>query len=101
MLSPFAPYLSEELWHRLGNKESIYKQPWPKFDPELAAESELTIPIQVNGKLRDTILVSADAGEEELKEKAQASDKVKSFISGKQIVKVISVPKKLINFVVK
>ena len=101
LLSPFAPHVAEELWHQLGNKDSICKQPWPKFDPALARESELTIPVQVNGKLRDTITVPADAGEEEIKDKAQASDKVKVHTAGKQIVKIISVPKKLINIVVK
>jgi len=101
LLSPFAPHIAEELWHELGNKDSIYRQPWPAYDPELAAESEITIPVQVNGKLRDTIIISADASEEEIKAKALASEKVRSFTSGKQIVKVISVPKKLINLVVK
>jgi len=101
LLSPFAPQVTEELWHQLGNKSSIHQEPWPKFDPELAAESEITIPVQVNGKLRDTVLVSAEAGEEEIKAKALASEKIKSFISGKEVVKIISVPKKLINLVVK
>ncbi|MGB9613420.1 MAG: leucine--tRNA ligase, partial [Candidatus Margulisiibacteriota bacterium] len=101
MLSPFAPHLAEELWHRLGNKGFIYHEPWPKYDPELAKESELTIPIQVNGKLRDTIMVSAEASEEEIKEKALASEKIKNYLAGKQIVRVILVPKKLVNLVVK
>jgi len=101
MLSPFAPHLAEELWHQLGHKDSICQHPWPKYDPELAKESELTIPVQVNGKLRDTILVPADASEDLIKEKAQASEKVKGFTAGKQIVKIIVVPKKLINLVVK
>jgi leucyl-tRNA synthetase len=101
MLSPFAPHLAEELWNQLGNKESICKEPWPAHDPELAKESELTIPVQVNGKLRDTILVSADSSEEEIKEKALASEKVKTFTGGKQVIKIISVPKKLINIVIK
>ncbi|MDD5382413.1 MAG: leucine--tRNA ligase [Candidatus Margulisbacteria bacterium] len=101
LANPFAPHLTEELWHQLGHKESICKQPWPVYDPELAKESELTIPVQVNGKLRATIIVSADAAEEIIKEKAQASEKVRSFTAGKQIVKIISVPKKLVNIVVK
>jgi leucyl-tRNA synthetase len=101
MLSPFAPHISEELWHQLGNKDSICKQPWPVYDPELAKESELTIPVQVNGKLRDTVIVPADASEEEVKEKSLASDKIKGYLEGKQIIKIISVPKKLINLVVK
>ncbi|MBU1026461.1 MAG: leucine--tRNA ligase, partial [Candidatus Margulisbacteria bacterium] len=101
MLSPFAPHMTEELWRHLGNKESIHKQAWPCYDPELAKESELTIPVQVNGKLRDTISVATDAPEDEIKTKAQGSDKVKSFTAGKSIVKVIVVPKRLVNIVVK
>lgn len=101
LLSPFAPHLAEELWHQLGNKGPISQQPWPKYDPKLIEETELTIPIQVNGKLRDTITVAADAAEEEIKTKAQASEKIKSFIAGKTVVKIIVIPKKLINIVVK
>jgi leucyl-tRNA synthetase len=67
----------------------------------LAKESELTIPVQVNGKLRDTILVSADATESEIKEKALASEKVKSYLAGKELVKSIFIPNKLLNLVIK
>ncbi|MFA5840278.1 MAG: leucine--tRNA ligase [Candidatus Margulisiibacteriota bacterium] len=101
LLSPFAPHMTEELWQMLGNKDSIHKQPWPKFDPELVKEDEITIVIQVNGKLRDSILVSANASEEEIKQKALANEKAKAFIDGKEIVKTILVPKKLVNIVVK
>jgi leucyl-tRNA synthetase len=101
LLAPFAPHMAEELWHQLGNKDSICSQPWPKYDAELAKESELTIAIQVNGKLRDTITVPADAKEELVKEKAQASEKVWSFLEGKQVVKQIYIPQKLLNIVVK
>ncbi|KPJ69350.1 leucine--tRNA ligase [candidate division WOR-1 bacterium DG_54_3] len=99
MLSPFAPYLTEELWQKLGDKESIHLEPWPSYDPKLAKEEELTIVIQVNGKIRDTILVPAEASDEEIKEKALQSEKAKNFIAGKKIVKTIVVPKKLINIV--
>ncbi|MBU0672418.1 MAG: class I tRNA ligase family protein, partial [Candidatus Margulisbacteria bacterium] len=101
LLSPFAPYMTEELWQILGNKESIHLQPWPKHDPELAKESEITIPVQVNGRLRDTISVPAEASDEEIKQKALASEKAKNFIAGKNIVKTIVVPKKLVNIVIK
>lgn len=100
LLSPFAPHLTEELW-QLGNKESIHKQPWPKYDPELVKESEKTIPIQVNGKLRDAVVVPADATEAMVKAAADKSEKVASFTNGKQIVKVIYVPGKMLNLVVK
>jgi leucyl-tRNA synthetase len=101
MLSPFAPHLAEELWHQLGHKESICSAPWPMYDPELAKESELTIAVQVNGRLRDKITVPADAAEAAVKEKALASDKVKANIEGKQVVKQIYIPQKLLNIVVK
>jgi leucyl-tRNA synthetase len=101
MLAPFAPYMTEELWHNLGNKESIHLEPWPSYDPELVKEEELNIVVQVNGRVRDTIRVSADASDEQIKEKALQNEKAKSFIAGKNIVKTIVVPKKLVNIVVK
>ncbi|MFA5113394.1 MAG: leucine--tRNA ligase [Candidatus Margulisiibacteriota bacterium] len=101
MLAPFAPHLAEELWHQLGNKDSVCSQPWPMYDAELAKESELTIAVQVNGKLRDTITVPADAKEELVKEKALASEKVKTNLAGKQVVKQIYIPQKLLNIVVR
>jgi len=100
ILAPFAPHMTEELWQRIGEKPSIHKQAWPKFDPKLIVESEITIVIQVNGKLRDNIVVSADASEEDIKSKASASEKVKQFTEGKKIIKTIYVPKKLVNIVV-
>jgi leucyl-tRNA synthetase len=99
LLSPFAPHLAEELWHQLGNNDSICSQPWPAYDPELARESEITIPVQVNGKLRDTIVVAAEAKEEEIKAKALASEKLQLYLAGKAIKKVIFIPGKLLNFV--
>ena len=101
MLSPFAPHISEELWHQLGHKNSICQEKWPEYDPELVKETEITIAIQVNGKLRETIAVAADLAEEEVKAQALAAEKIKTFIAGKQIVKTIVIPKKLINIVIK
>lgn len=106
MLAPFAPQTCEELFQMIPqlhqqSKKSIHEEPWPKYDPALAKESELTIPVQVNGKLRETITVSAEASDEEIRNKAQAKAKVKQFTDGKQIVKVILVPKKLVNIVVR
>ncbi len=100
LLAPFAPYLAHELWEMLGEKSNLLKQPWPKFDPELAKEEELEIPVQVNGKLRSKIVVAPDAEEEEIKEKAQTDEKVQSYIAGKAIVKVIFTGK-LVNVVVR
>ena len=100
ILAPFAPHMTEELWKNTGEKPSIHRQEWPKYDPELIKEEEMTIVVQVNGKLRDNIVIASDASEEEIKKLAQSSVKVKAFIEGKKILKVIYVPKKLINIVV-
>jgi leucyl-tRNA synthetase len=89
LLAPFAPYLAHELWEMLGEESNLLKAPWPKFDPELAKEEEIEIPVQVNGKLRSRIVVAPGTSEEEIFEKALADPKVQSFIAGKQIVKKI------------
>jgi leucyl-tRNA synthetase len=101
LLAPFAPYLAHELWEMLGEKGSLLKAPWPKYDAALAREDELEIPVQINGKLRGRITVPADATEEFVVENALADEKIKSAIAGKQIVKKIYVPGKLLNIVVK
>ena len=101
LLSPFAPHIAEELWKYLGNKESILKKEWPVFDPELIKESEIEIPIQVNGKLKDKMTIAVNLPEEEVKEKALQTEKIKQLISGKEIVKTIFANKKLINIVVR
>ena len=101
LLAPFAPYLSNELWEMLGEKGSLLRAAWPKYDPELAKEDEIEIPVQVNGKLRGRITVPAAASKEMVRERAMADEKVKAAIAGKQIVKVIIVPLKLVNIVVK
>jgi leucyl-tRNA synthetase len=101
LIAPFAPYLAHELWEMLGEKRSLLRAPWPKYDPALAKEEEIEIPVQVNGKLRAVIVVPADADEATVRERALAEEKVKASIAGKQIVKVIFVPGKLINIVVK
>jgi len=101
LLAPFAPYLAHELWETLGEKGCLLKASWPKFDAELAKEEELEIPVQVNGKLRSRVNVPAFAGEEFVLERALADEKIKAAIAGKQIVKKIYVPGKLVNIVVK
>jgi leucyl-tRNA synthetase len=101
LLAPFAPYLAHELWEMLGEKGSLLRAPWPQYDADLAKEEEIEIPVQVNGKLRGRITVPAEASEELVRERAFADEKVKAAIAGKQIVKVIIVPLKLVNIVVK
>ena len=100
LLAPFAPYLAHELWEKLGEKSNLLKAPWPKFDPELAKEDEIEIPVQVNGKLRGKVVVAPGASEDAVFSKALADEKVQSFISGKQIVKKIFTGK-LVSIVVK
>jgi leucyl-tRNA synthetase len=101
LLAPFAPYLAHDLWEMLGEKGNLLKAPWPKYDSELAKEEEIEIPVQVNGKLRSRVTVPADADEAFVLERALADEKVKSAIAGKQIVKKIYVPGKMLNLVVK
>ena len=100
LLAPFAPYLAHELWEMLGEKGNLLRTPWPTYDPALAKEEEIEIPVQVNGKLRSRVLVPADADESLVKERALSDEKVKAAIAGKTIVKTISVQGKLLNLVV-
>ncbi len=99
LLAPFAPFTTEELWQKLGNKDSVHSQPWPTFDPKLIVETEITLPVQVNGKLRDTIKVVSDTSEAEIKDMAQKAEKVQKFLEGKTIHKIIYVPKRMVNIV--
>jgi len=101
LLAPIVPHITEELWELMGNKGALTAVPWPSYDPGLASEEELTIVVQVNGKLRSRITVSADESEDKIKEMALADEKTQKFLEGVKIVKVITVPKKLVNIVVK
>jgi leucyl-tRNA synthetase len=101
LLAPMAPYLAHELWEMIGEKSNLLKATWPKFDPALAALDEIEIPVQVNGKLRSLVLVPADASSEQIEQAALADGKVQVAIKGKQVVKIIVVPKKLVNIVVR
>ena len=101
LLAPFAPYLAHELWEMLGEKGSLLRASWPKYDPVLAKEEEIELPVQVNGKLRSRIVAPVDAADELVRERALADEKIASMITGKQIVKVIVVPGKLVNIVVR
>jgi leucyl-tRNA synthetase len=101
LLAPFAPYLSQEIWEELGKEGPVFRQPWPAFDPELAKEEEAEIVVQVNGKLRARIFAAFGTPKAELEARALADDKVKPFLEGKHVVKVIAVPDKLVNIVAK
>src|SRR5215469_12033809 len=101
LIAPFAPYLAHELWEMSGEKGSLLKVSWPRYDAELAKEEVIEIPLQVNGKLRGKVVVAADADEATVMERALADEKVKAAIAGKQIIKKIYVPGKMVNLVVK
>jgi leucyl-tRNA synthetase len=101
LLAPFAPYLAHELWEMLGETSTLLTAPWPKYDAELAKEEEIEIPVQVNGKLRGRVVVLADATEELVLERALADEKVQTALAGKQIVKKIYGPRKMLNLVTK
>jgi len=101
LLAPFAPYLAHELWEVLGEKTSLLRAPWPKYDPALAKEEEIEIPVEINGKLRSRIVVPADTTEGVMRERALADEKIRAAMAGKQVVKVIVVPGKLVNIVIR
>jgi leucyl-tRNA synthetase len=100
LVSPFAPHLAEELWQRLGGEKTLAYEPWPTFDPELVKESRIEIGVQVNGKARSAIQIDVDADEETAKSLALADEKVKAFVDGKTIKKVIYVKGKIVNVIV-
>jgi leucyl-tRNA synthetase len=101
LLAPFAPYLACELWEQIGETGNLLREPWPKFDEALAREDEIEIPVQINGKLRAVIRVAAGADEDTLRDTALADEKIQAAIAEKDIVKVIIVPGKLVNLVIK
>ncbi|MGP8270246.1 MAG: leucine--tRNA ligase [Terracidiphilus sp.] len=101
LLAPFAPYLAAELWEELGEEDQVLRATWPRSNPELAKENELEIPVQINGKLVTVVRVAADASPKAIEETALADEKVKSRTAGKTVVKIIVVPGKAVNLVVK
>src|SRR5262249_21152971 len=102
MLTPFSPHAAEEMWEGLGHQGGLLQGTlWPVADAELAKKDELEIPVQVNGKLRSRVIVAPDISEAELRSIALADVKVQSFIDGHQVVRVIVVPQRLVNVVVK
>lgn len=101
LLAPFAPHIAEELWNQVIGQDSVHKQQWPVFDAEAIVLEEVEIVLQINGKVRDKIVVPAGLTQSELEKKALEQEKVEELVAGKQIVKVICVPQKLVNIVVK
>ena len=101
LLAPFAPYLAAELWEELGGEGAVLRQPWPKCDPGLAKEDELEIPVQINGKLVNLIRVPAGSDGKAIETAALADEKVKGRIAGKTVMKIIVVPGRAVNLVVK
>ena len=100
ILAPFAPHITEEIWSGLGNKNSIHKESWPKYDDILARDKKINFVIQVNGKLRDVLEIDTEVSEEEIKKIAKKSDKIKKWLEGKEIKKEIFVKGKLLNIIV-
>ncbi len=100
LLAPFAPHLAEEIWHKLGNKKSIHLEPWPKYDLKLIKEEEFELIIQINGKMRDKVLVSQNISQKEAEKLILTREKIKTFIGNQNIKKIIFVPNKLINIVI-
>ncbi|MBI4876873.1 MAG: leucine--tRNA ligase [Acidobacteria bacterium] len=101
LLGPFAPYVAEELWEHIGRTGPVFKQPWPAYDEELAREEGAEVVIQVNGKLRGRLTAPFGTPREELERRALEDEKVQAHIAGKTVVKVIVVPDKLVNIVVR
>jgi len=101
LLSPIIPFITEELWLRAGNTESIHKIAWPGYDREVAVEESVTVIFQVNGKLRDRMDLPLGTPREEIEKYALSSEKIKKIITGKEIIKKITVPDKLVNIVIK
>ncbi|HML76604.1 MAG TPA: class I tRNA ligase family protein, partial [Anaerohalosphaeraceae bacterium] len=99
-LAPFAPHICEELWEKLGHSKTLAYEPWPTFDPELAKEQQVEIAVQVLGKIKDKIVVAADASEGELEKVALASEKVQAAMAGKLPKKVIVIKGRLVNIVI-
>ncbi len=101
LLAPFSPHITEELWSILGHEESVHLQSWPGYDQEALKAADVEVVVQINGKVRDKVVVSADSSKEELLKTAKSLPKIQSQLEGKEIVKEIIVPNKLVNLVVK
>jgi leucyl-tRNA synthetase len=99
LLAPLAPFVTEELWRVLGGSSSVHRQAWPGFDADLVRSDRVTCVVQVDGKVRDRIEVAADAAEDDLRDLALASERVRTALAGRQVARVVVVPPKLVNLV--
>jgi len=99
VLAPVAPHIAEELWDRLGHAATLAYEAWPEYDAELVKEKEIELAVQVLGKIKDKIVVAADASEDAIKEKALASEKVRAAMAGKEPKKIIVIKSRLVNIV--
>ncbi|HET8546774.1 MAG TPA: leucine--tRNA ligase [Bryobacteraceae bacterium] len=101
MLGPFAPYVTQDMWEQMGRDGLVFRQEWPSFDEELAREAGAEVILQVNGKLRSRMVVDFGTDRDQLEARAKADDKIQAFLQGKEIVRIVVVPDKLVNIVVK
>ena len=101
LLSPVAPHICEEMWQELGHNNTIAYESWPTYDESKCADDAVTYAVSVNGKLRDKLVVDANLDSKEVEKQALALDKIKAYTDGHTIVKVIVVPKKIVNIVIK
>jgi len=99
LLTPFAPHIAEQIWQKLGNDRSLAYHPWPEYDKELIKEKEIELAVQINGKVRDKIVVPAQTDKEQIKQKALSTDKIKSSMAGKEPRRIIVVKQRLVNIV--
>ena len=99
ILAPFSPHIAEELWEKLGHTDSLAYEPWPKYDSELIKEKEIELAVQVNGKIKDRIVVAADSDEEYVKSQALTSEKVMTAMAGKEAKKIIVVKPRIVSII--
>jgi leucyl-tRNA synthetase len=100
LIYPMAPHIAEELWESLGYRDSLVTKPWLKWNEEIINSAAITIVVQVNGRVRSQIIMDPDSSEDDIKRAAMSDERVKSYISGKEVRKIIVVPKKLVNMVI-
>ena len=101
MLAPFVPHVTEEMWEHLGFEGSVHQQSWPEYDESALVKDSVEIVVQINGKIKEKINIPGDLSKEEMEKIAMEDEKVKGLTEGKNVVKVIAVPGKLLNIVVK